>query len=89
HPMLAGVMVWAGAHLLANGTLHAELLFAAFFVWAFVDFIASRARDRRDGVRYPAGSLARDGVAIAVGLLVWALFAFVLHGWLIGVRPFA
>ncbi|WP_373925366.1 NnrU family protein, partial [Burkholderia pseudomallei] len=42
HPMLAGVMVWAGAHLLANGTLHAELLFAAFFVWAFVDFIASR-----------------------------------------------
>ncbi|NRE35833.1 NnrU family protein, partial [Burkholderia pseudomallei] len=26
---------------------------------------------------------------IAVGLLVWALFAFVLHGWLIGVRPFA
>ncbi|ABN87604.1 NnrU protein [Burkholderia pseudomallei 668] len=89
HPMLAGVMVWAGAHLLANGTLHAELLFAAFFVWAFADFIASRARDRRDGVRYPAGSLARDGVAIAVGLLVWALFAFVLHGWLIGVRPFA
>ncbi|CAJ4838118.1 NnrU protein [Burkholderia pseudomallei] len=47
HPMLAGVMVWAGAHLLANGTLHAELLFAAFFVWAFVDFIASRARPAR------------------------------------------
>ncbi|ABC35180.1 membrane protein, putative [Burkholderia thailandensis E264] len=89
HPMLAGVMVWAGAHLLANGTLHAELLFAVFFVWAFVDFIASRARDRRDGVRYPAGSPVRDGIAIVVGLAAWALFAFVLHGWLIGVRPFA
>ncbi len=89
HPMLAGVMVWAGAHLLANGTLHAELLFAAFFVGRGCDCTRARARDRRDGVRYPAGSLARDGVAIAVGLLVWALFAFVLHGWLIGVRPFA
>ncbi|MBI0362282.1 NnrU family protein [Burkholderia oklahomensis] len=89
HPMLAGVMAWAIAHLLANGTLHAELLFAAFFVWAFVDFIVSRARDRRDGIRYPAGSLTRDGVAIGVGLVAWALFMLVLHGWLIGVRPLA
>jgi uncharacterized membrane protein len=88
HPLLAGVMVWAVAHLLANATLHAALLFVAFFAWSLVDFLASRARDRRDGVRYPAGSLARDGVAAAAGLLAWVLFAFVLHGWLIGVRPF-
>ncbi|RAE05686.1 protein NrnU, partial [Burkholderia multivorans] len=55
-----GVMVWAIAHLLANGTLHAVVLFGAFFVWSLVDFVVLRARDRRDGVRYPAGGLAGD-----------------------------
>ncbi|AOK31603.1 hypothetical protein WS67_07420 [Burkholderia singularis] len=89
HPMLAGVMAWAIAHLLANGMLHAELLFGAFLVWAFTDFIVSRARDQRDGKRYPAGSLMRDSVAVGAGLVAWALFALVLHGLLIGVRPLA
>ncbi|KVD04334.1 NnrU family protein [Burkholderia ubonensis] len=88
HPMLAGVMVWAVAHLLANGTLHAVVLFGAFFAWSLVDFLASRARDRRDGVRYPAGNTSRNVVTLAVGLVAWAVFALFLHGWLIGVRLF-
>ncbi|WP_423761079.1 NnrU family protein [Burkholderia sp. NLJ2] len=88
HPMLAGVMVWAVAHLLMNGTVHAVVLFGAFLVWSLVDFVVSRTRDRRDGVRYPAGGLSGDAVAIVVGLVVWAVFAGFLHGPLIGVRPF-
>ncbi|AOR70648.1 protein NrnU [Burkholderia stabilis] len=88
HPMLAGVMVWAVAHLLMNGTVHAVVLFGAFFVWSLADFVVSRARDRRDGVRYPAGRLSGDIAAVAAGLVVWAVFALFLHGPLIGVRPF-
>ncbi|KFL53970.1 NnrU family protein [Burkholderia pyrrocinia] len=88
HPMLAGVMVWAVAHLLMNGTVHAVVLFGAFFVWALVDFVVSRTRDRRDGVRYPAGKLSGDAVTIVAGLVAWAVFALFLHGLLIGVRPF-
>ncbi|MGU7773897.1 NnrU family protein [Burkholderia sp. MR1-5-21] len=88
HPMLAGVMVWAVAHLLANGTLHAVVLFGAFLVWSFVDFIVWRARDRRNGVRYPAGRTSADVVTVVAGLVIWAVFAQFLHGWLIGVRPF-
>ncbi|WP_241302949.1 NnrU family protein [Burkholderia stabilis] len=88
HPMLAGVMVWAVAHLLMNGTVHAVVLFGAFFVWSLADFVVSRARDRRDGVRYPAGRLSGDITAVAAGLVVWAVFALFLHGPLIGVRPF-
>ncbi|KML47657.1 NnrU [Burkholderia cepacia] len=88
HPMLAGVMVWAVAHLLMNGTVHAVVLFGAFFVWSLVDFVVSRTRDRRDGVRYPAGALPGDIAAVAAGLVVWAAFALFLHGPLIGVRPF-
>ncbi|PFH29188.1 NnrU family protein [Burkholderia sp. JKS000303] len=88
HPMLAGVMVWAVAHLLVNGTLHAVVLFGAFFVWSLVDFVVSRARDRRDGVRYPPGRLSGDIIAVVAGHIVWAGFALFLHGPLIGVRPF-
>nr|WP_175799796.1 NnrU family protein [Burkholderia anthina] len=88
HPMLAGVMVWAVAHLLVNGTLHAVVLFGAFFVWSLIDFVVSRARDRRDGVRYPPGRLSGDIIAVVAGHIVWAGFALFLHGPLIGVRPF-
>jgi len=88
HPMLAGVKTWAVAHLLANGTLAAELLFGAFLLWAIVDFASARRRDRAAGTSYPAGGLAGDAVAVLVGLVAWALFAFLLHGWLIGVSPF-
>ncbi|RAG67260.1 protein NrnU, partial [Burkholderia multivorans] len=69
------VMVWAIAHLLANGTLHAVVLFGAFFVWSLVDFVVLRARDRRDGVRYPAGGLAGDVGTVVAGLVAWAVFA--------------
>jgi uncharacterized membrane protein len=88
HPMVAGVKVWAFAHLLANGTLAGVILFGAFLAWAVADFASARRRDRRAGTVYPAGTIARDAVAVIVGLVAWAAFAFYLHGWLIGVRPF-
>ncbi len=88
HPMLAGVKVWAFAHLLANGTAAAVVLFGAFLVWAIAAFATARQRDRRAGTVYPAGALARDAVAVIVGLIAWAAFAFLLHQWLIGTRPF-
>jgi uncharacterized membrane protein len=88
HPMVLGVKVWAFAHLLANGTLNAVVLFGAFLAWAIADFASARRRDRAAGVVYPAGALARDGITVAVGILAWGVFSFLLHGWLIGVRPF-
>jgi len=88
HPMVAGVKVWAFAHLLANGTLADIVLFGSFLVWAIVDYISSRRRDRVAGIVYPPGSAGRDAVAIVGGIVAWAVFGFWLHGWLIGVRPF-
>ncbi len=88
HPMLAGVKVWALAHLLANGKLSGVILFGAFLAWAVADFIASRRRDRVAGRSYPAAGAARDAVVVAIGAAAWALFAFHGHAWLIGVRPF-
>jgi uncharacterized membrane protein len=88
HPMVVGTKVWAFAHLLANGRLADVVLFGAFLAWAVALYAASRRRDRRLGVRYVAGPASRDAIAVAVGVAAWAAFAFWLHAWLFGVRPF-
>ena len=88
HPMVAGVKVWAIAHLLSNGNLADVLLFGAFLLWAVLDFRSARQRDRAVGRVYRPGTAARDGLVVAVGAGVWALFAGFLHLWLIGVRPY-
>jgi uncharacterized membrane protein len=89
HPMYAGVALWAIGHLLANGTLNAVILFGAFLVWSAAGFFAWRRRDRMAGAQHPAGTTAGDLKTMVGGLIAWAVFAFLLHGWLIGVRPFA
>ncbi|MBN3763782.1 NnrU family protein [Burkholderia sp. Ac-20365] len=88
HPMTLGVALWALAHLLANGTLNALVLFGTFLVWAVLDIAAALKRDRAEGVVYPKGTLSRDVMPVVAGAVVWAAFAFFLHGWLFGVRPF-
>ena len=88
HPMVAGVKLWALAHLLANHTLADLLLFGGFLVWAVLCFRAARARDRAAGRTYPAGTLQGNLITVAAGLVAWAVFAMWLHGPLIGVRPF-
>ncbi len=88
HPMVLGVKTWALAHLIANGTLHDVILFGAFLVWAVFNYTAARRRDRAAGTVYPSGPVARDIIAVVVGLGAWGAFAFWLHGLLIGVRPF-
>ena len=87
-PKVLGVKVWALAHLIANRTLADELLFGAFLLWAVLAFRSLRQRDRAAGVVYPAGRAGPTVVAVVVGVLIWAGFAFWAHGLLIGVRPF-
>jgi uncharacterized membrane protein len=89
HPMTLAVKVWAFAHLIANNTLADLLLFGGFLAWSIAVFAAARRRDRADGVSYAAGSASRTAVAVLVGIVLWIAFALWLHGWLIGVRPFA
>jgi uncharacterized membrane protein len=89
HPMVAGVMLWALAHAMANARAGDLLLFGAFLVWAFADFLSARRRDRLSATRYATGPLARDAAAVVIGVSAWLLFAKWGHAWLIGVAPFA
>lgn len=87
HPMVLAVKTWALAHLLATGSLAHLLLFGAFLAWGVANFVAARRRDRVNQVVYASGTTPATVVAVVVGLAAWALFAFVLHGMLIGIRP--
>lgn len=89
HPMIAGVKLWAFAHLLCNGRVADVILFGVFLAWAIADFVVSRKRDRAAGTTYPRGNGLRTFVAVVAGTVVWAVFAFGLHRYLIGVAPFA
>lgn len=88
-PMVLGVKAWAVGHLLANGTLADVILFGSFLVWAVLDFRAARRRRAAGPAEVAAGvHSGRTGVAVAVGVVAWVVFAFWLHARLIGVRPF-
>jgi uncharacterized membrane protein len=87
HPMVLGVKLWAFAHLLSNNTLADVVLFGAFLVWAVLSFRAARKRDDAAGTVYVAGKASRTAIAVVVGAVAWAVFAFWLHRAWIGIAP--
>jgi uncharacterized membrane protein len=78
HPMLAGVKIWALAHLLANGDLLALLLFGSLLAFAVYDRISVKRR----GVpaKAPARGWGGDAAAVVIGVVLWAATLFWLHG---------
>jgi uncharacterized membrane protein len=86
HPMLAAVKIWALAHLLANGMLADLLLFGGLMAWAVVTRISLKRRGQRPLMMpLPAPSLMNDVLAVVLGVAVYALVLFWLHGAWIGV----
>lgn len=88
HPMLIGLKLWAFAHLLVNGDSTSLILFGSFLAWSVMLYIASRKRDRLNGVQYPRGGWMGDAITVAVAAALWAGFAMHGHLKLIGVAPF-
>jgi uncharacterized membrane protein len=88
HPMVLGVKTWAIAHLLTTGTVAHIALFGSFLVWGVWLFVVSRRRDRLTHVQYSTATPGGTIATVVVGVAAWALFAFALHGMLIGIRPF-
>lgn len=85
HPQLAGVKIWAFAHLLVNGDLGSVVLFGGLLAWAVASMILI---NKRDGawLRPPESPRSRDLIHIAASLVLFAGVAFV-HDWL-GVWPY-
>ena len=89
HPFLLAVKLWALAHLLANGMLADVLLFGSFLAWAVSDRISVKRRPAAQTHEVPAAppGAANDAIALIGGLVVYAVFVFRAHRWLIGVSP--
>lgn len=85
HPMLAGVKLWAAAHLLANGDLGSIILFGSFLAWAVFDRISLKRRPDAGGPPIPVGGPGNDLIAIAVGVVAYLALAFAFHPVVIGV----
>ena len=88
HPMVLSVKIWALAHLLANGETSSVILFVGFLAWGVVLRIALKRRERTGELVRPSFVSARyDALAAVIGLVVYLLFIWRLHLWLIGVQP--
>jgi uncharacterized membrane protein len=85
HPMLAGVKLWAAAHLLANGDLGSIILFGSFLAWAVFDRISLKRRADKGGPAIPVGGWGNDLIAVAVGIVGYLALAFAFHPVVIGV----
>lgn len=82
NPMLSGVLLWALAHLAANGDLASILLFGSFAAYSVIDIVAVNRRTAR-----PAVARQRLGLDALVLLMGFAAFRVVryYHAPLFGV----
>jgi uncharacterized membrane protein len=85
HPMLAGIKLWAAAHLLANGDLGSIILFGSFLGWAVFDRISLKRRPDAGAPPIPVGGPGNDLIAVGVGLIAYLALAFAFHPVVIGV----
>jgi uncharacterized membrane protein len=85
HPMLAGVKLWAAAHLIANGDLGGIILFGSFLAWAVFDRISLKRRADPGSPPIPVGGPVNDLIAVAVGIVAYLALAFAFHPVVIGV----
>src|SRR6266568_9162987 len=88
HPMLAGIKLWAAAHLLANGDLGSVILFGSFLGWAVFDRISLKHRADSGAPPIPVGGPSNDLIAVAVGLVAYLALGFAFHPVVIGVPVF-
>jgi uncharacterized membrane protein len=85
HPMLAGVKLWALAHLMANGDLGSLILFGAVLAWAVIDRISLKRRTDPGGPPIPVGGWHNDVIAIFGGIALYAVLGWWFHPYVIGV----
>ena len=87
HPMLAGIKLWALAHLLANGDLASLILVGSFLAWAVVDRISVKKRAALGPLGAKTGGLVGDLIAVAGGTAVYLVLLLWAHKAPIGVSP--
>jgi uncharacterized membrane protein len=81
-PMSIGIALWSVGHLLSNGRRYDIYLFGTFLVLALLDIILCTARGKRP-THEPV--LRSDILAVVIGLVVYAIFMFGFHPYVLGI----
>jgi uncharacterized membrane protein len=82
-PMAVGVMLWSVGHLLSNGRRYDIYLFGTFLVLAVLDFILCTARGK---VPTHQPVVRSDIIAVVVGVVLYAVFLFGFHPYVLGIK---
>ncbi len=83
HPMLTGVIVWGGAHLLANGENRSIVLFAGMIIWAVSEIFIINKREGAYEVPGPA-PIMKDVIKIVAAVVIFSVMVFA-HPYFAGV----
>lgn len=85
HPMLWGVVVWAGAHLLVNGDVASIVLFGGLAIWALANMVLINVQEGA-WEKPEAGPAKGDIKLLIISAVVFSVISG-LHIWL-GPNPF-
>jgi uncharacterized membrane protein len=70
---LSGVLLWAIAHILANGDSRSLILFSAIAVWTVVSMIAINGRDGAWQKPESVMPLYKESIIVIVGVVIAAV----------------
>ena len=76
HPMSFGFAFWSAGHLLANGQKTLVYMFGAFFLYAVFNIVTGTPKTYVPKPKH-------DIIAPLVGLLLYAIFLFGFHPWVL------
>jgi uncharacterized membrane protein len=82
HPFSIGVAFWSIAHLLVNGEKAVVVIFGAFLILSVLDVILGLARGK---VAAFAPNWKHDLRGLIVGLVLYLVFMFGFHPYILGV----
>jgi uncharacterized membrane protein len=82
-PMSIAIALWATGHLLSNGSLPSLVLFGSFLLYALVDIAVNAIRGTVPAI---IPKPRHDIAAVLAGMLLFALFFFVFHPYVLN-RP--
>lgn len=84
HPMLTGVLIWAGGHLIANGDNKSLILFGGLGIWALISIFTV---SRNEGAWVKPTEVATAGREVISVVIVFVLYIILLgsHRFLSGV----
>lgn len=83
HPMLTGIIVWGGAHLLANGDSRSVILFGGMVIWAVTEIIVINKREGAYVTPQPV-PIKKDIIKLLVAIVIYGVVVFA-HPYIAGV----